>query len=110
MNRWIVDDVNDYSLGTIVSTPLTNLVPYTQYAYYVQAYTLTTEKTGAQSKIQYLTTLPGQPGKPKLKLKSTSSSSIVSFCSLNKGFLRSHCNERLINFRLAFTGSKLGTT
>lgn len=37
---------------------LTQLQPYTQYAFYVKTYTIATEKVGAQSKIQYFRTIP----------------------------------------------------
>lgn len=37
---------------------LPGLKPYTQYAYYVKTYTVASEPNGAQSKIQYFTTLP----------------------------------------------------
>lgn len=40
---------------------LTLLKPFTQYAYYVKTYTISTERSGAQSKLQYFKTLPGQP-------------------------------------------------
>lgn len=77
---WLVDDVNDFTFTDWISFPLTKLEPYTQYAYYVKAYTLATERTGAQSDIQYFRTLPGQPQPiTKLKAISKSSSSIVSF-------------------------------
>lgn len=77
---WLVDDVNDFnSNDSFIAYPLTKLEPYTQYAYYVKAYTLATEKTGAQSKINYFRTLPGIPQAiTKLKASSKSSSSIVS--------------------------------
>jgi hypothetical protein len=46
------------------------LEPYTQYAFYVKAYTLATEQKGAQSDINYFTTKPDQPQRVK-KLKAT---------------------------------------
>jgi len=58
---WSVEDVNDFSHSEKISQPLTKLEPYTQYAYYVKAYTLATEKTGAQSEISYFTTKPDMP-------------------------------------------------
>ena len=42
-------------------TILSNLKPFTQYAYYVRTYTVSTQRSGAQSKLLYFTTLPGQP-------------------------------------------------
>lgn len=80
---WLVDDVNDYKAEdkvTAITVPLTRLEPYTQYAYYIKAYTLATERSGAQSEIQYFRTLPGQPQAiTKLKATPKSSSSVVSF-------------------------------
>lgn len=76
--RWHVDDVNDFSPNEAVPYPLTRLEPFTQYAYYVKAYTVATEKTGAQSPIQYFRTLPGKPEAiAKTKALSNSSSEIV---------------------------------
>lgn len=75
---WLVDDVNDFTSNDSISFPLTRLEPYTQYAYYVKAYTLATERTGAQSEIKYFRTLPGTPQVVvKLKAVSKSSSTIV---------------------------------
>lgn len=75
---WLVDDVNDFTTYDPIAFPLTKLEPYTQYAYYVKAYTLATERTGAQSDIQYFRTLPGQPQAiTKLKSSPKSSSSVV---------------------------------
>lgn len=86
---WLVDDVNDFTNVDTISFPLTKLEPYTQYAYYIKAYTLATERTGAQSEIQYFRTLPGQPQAiTKLKATPKSSSSVVScnvIHSLNMG-------------------------
>lgn len=80
--RWLVDDVNDFTFNETISYPLTKLEPYTQYAYYVKAYTLSTEKTGAQSQIAYFRTLPGQPhAVSKFKSTAKSSSAIVNFAS-----------------------------
>lgn len=81
---WLVDDVNDFnSNDTYIAYPLTKLDPYTQYAYYVKAYTLATEKTGAQSEISYFRTMPGVPqAVTKLKAVSKSSSTIVSLKSV----------------------------
>lgn len=85
---WLVDDVNDFLNVPTISFPLTKLEPYTRYAYYVKAYTLATESTGAQSEIQYFRTLPGQPlAVSKLKAIPKSSSTIVSFKSQASGML-----------------------
>jgi insulin receptor len=81
----MVDDVNDFSSTDEVSYPMTKLDPFTQYAYYVKAYMLSTEKTGAQSNIDYFRTLPGQPSVvSKLQVIESTNSSVVShiaFCS-----------------------------
>lgn len=37
---------------------LTQLKPFTQYAFYVKTYTIATEGAGAQSPLQYFRTLP----------------------------------------------------
>jgi insulin receptor len=75
-----VDDVNDFNANdSFIAYPLTRLEPYTQYAYYVKAYTLATERTGAQSEINYFRTLPGLPQAiTKFKADSKSSSTIVN--------------------------------
>lgn len=42
---WLVDDVNLFDPSdAYISHPLVRLEPYTQYAYYVKAYTLATER------------------------------------------------------------------
>ncbi|NP_001291521.1 insulin-like peptide receptor [Solenopsis invicta] len=57
---------------------LTQLKPYTQYAYYVKTYTIATERSGAQSKITYFTTKPDAPGSPRaLSTWSNSSNELV---------------------------------
>jgi insulin receptor len=73
-----VDDVSNNGAPKIFHL-LAHLEPYTQYAYYVKTYTLSTEKNGAQSPIQYFTTSPGQPDiVQNLRAISNSSSEIVS--------------------------------
>ncbi|CAB0037272.1 unnamed protein product [Trichogramma brassicae] len=60
------------------STILASLKPYTQYAYYVKTYTILTERSGAQSKLQYFTTLPGQPSAVRsLAIYSNASDTLV---------------------------------
>ncbi|KAG5667137.1 hypothetical protein PVAND_015134 [Polypedilum vanderplanki] len=83
---WSVEDVNDFRNNKKVSQPLTKLEPYTQYAYYVKAYTLATEKTGAQSEISYFTTKPDVPEVvKKFKLTVTGPDKIeVSWETLKK--------------------------
>lgn len=58
---WMLEDINDFVPQDEIAFPLTNLEPFTQYAFYVKAYTLSTEQNGAQSQIQYIRTQAGQP-------------------------------------------------
>ncbi|XP_034934198.1 insulin-like receptor [Chelonus insularis] len=77
---WRVDDIAAESTEAshIVSALLTQLKPYTQYAFYVKTYTIATERSGAQSKLQYFTTMPGVPSAPRaLLIWSNSSSELV---------------------------------
>ena len=77
---WHVIDVTDFQPNSRVSIPLSRLEPYTQYAYYVKTYTISTEKRGAQSAIGYFQTSPGKPEKVrKFKAVANSSSEIVRF-------------------------------
>ncbi|KDR13786.1 hypothetical protein L798_12081, partial [Zootermopsis nevadensis] len=54
---------------------LTHLKPYTQYAFYVKTYTIATERSGAQSPIQYFRTLPASPSPPVALDVTTATSS-----------------------------------
>ncbi|XP_044591590.1 insulin-like receptor isoform X2 [Cotesia glomerata] len=79
---WRVDDVapesSNESSNLIITALLTQLKPYTQYAFYVKTYTIATERSGAQSKVQYFTTLPGEPSQPRsFSVWSNSSSELV---------------------------------
>ncbi|XP_014295647.1 insulin-like receptor [Microplitis demolitor] len=79
---WRVDDVasesSNESSNLIITALLTQLKPYTQYAFFVKTYTIATERSGAQSKVQYFTTLPGEPSQPKaFSVWSNSSSELV---------------------------------
>lgn len=78
---WNVEDVtvpNDQK--TLINQPITKLEPFTQYAFYVKAFTLVTEQRGAQSKIKYFKTSATQPGKMKApQLISLGPDKIVSF-------------------------------
>lgn len=77
---WSVEDVNTFNSNDQINQPLTNLEPYTQYAYYVKAYTLATEQKGAQSDIKYFTTKPDQPTRvKKAKATPTGPDKIVRF-------------------------------
>ncbi|XP_052873099.1 insulin-like receptor [Anopheles cruzii] len=58
---WRVDDVPNWQEKGESSHILTRLQPYTQYAYYVKTYTLSSENMGGQTDITYFTTAPGQP-------------------------------------------------
>ncbi|XP_058832990.1 insulin-like receptor isoform X2 [Topomyia yanbarensis] len=58
---WRLDDISDFNTENYTSKILTQLKPYTQYAYYVKTYTLASEGLGGQSKIKYFTTAPGTP-------------------------------------------------
>lgn len=55
---WRVDDVSNPEADVEVYHILTHLKPYTQYAFYVKTYTIATERSGAQSPINYFRTLP----------------------------------------------------
>ncbi|XP_053687388.1 insulin-like receptor isoform X2 [Sabethes cyaneus] len=59
---WRLDDISEFNTENYTSKILTQLKPYTQYAYYVKTYTLASEGLGGQSKIKYFTTAPGTPG------------------------------------------------
>lgn len=80
---WKVDDVSastntSASLKRVYSHYLSQLKPYTQYAYYVKTYTIATEKSGAQSKLTYFVTFPEAPSSPRsLYTWSNSSSEII---------------------------------
>ena len=59
MSRWRTIDVPIPDENTTTLTQLlTDLKPFTQYAYYIKTYTIATEPSGAQSKIKYFKTLP----------------------------------------------------
>lgn len=63
-DNWHVDDVvNDVNIE-VFSHTLTNLEPYTLYAFYVKTYTIANERRGAQSDIEYFTTKAAQPSEP----------------------------------------------
>ncbi|XP_066996033.2 insulin-like peptide receptor [Anabrus simplex] len=75
---WRVDDVPVPDGANEVFHPLTRLNPYTQYAFYVKTYTIATERTGAQSPIQYFMTKPDTPSNPQqLSAYPTSDSSLL---------------------------------
>ncbi|KAJ6635921.1 Insulin-like receptor, partial [Pseudolycoriella hygida] len=48
--------------ASVIQIILTNLKPFTQYAYYVKTDVIITEPYGGQTDIQYFRTLPAQPG------------------------------------------------
>lgn len=79
---WRVDDVSASDSSDNekhrVTHIFTMLKPYTQYAFYVKTYTIATERSGAQSKVIYFTTLPDAPSQPRsLSIWSNSSSELV---------------------------------
>lgn len=77
---WRVEDTTTFDRKALmVQIVLTNLKPYTQYAYYVKTYTIASEPYGGQSDIMYFRTSPSQPGMvQKMKTLPNGSSSIVS--------------------------------
>ncbi|KAG7198161.1 hypothetical protein KM043_005580 [Ampulex compressa] len=82
---WRVEDVTMAATnGSTQAEPaymvhiLTQLKPYTQYAYYVKTYTIATERSGGQSNMTYFTTKPDAPSAPRgLITWSNSSSELV---------------------------------
>lgn len=77
---WKTEDITTFDRNApIVQIVLTNLKPYTQYAYYVKTFTIASEPYGGQSNIHYFRTSPSRPGSvQKMKLIANGSSSIVS--------------------------------
>ncbi|KAF7271558.1 hypothetical protein GWI33_015587 [Rhynchophorus ferrugineus] len=77
-DNWAVDDVANNQDKDPIQHILTNLKPYTRYAFYIKTYTLASEQNGAQSKIMYFTTQPAQPSIPRhLAITSNSSDSLI---------------------------------
>lgn len=80
---WFTDDVSDFpAKADPVAYPLLRLEPHTRYAYYVQAFTLQSEKINAVSKISYFWTWPGKPQpvpQNRFKVVPLSPTSVVSF-------------------------------
>ncbi|XP_052889500.1 insulin-like receptor [Anopheles moucheti] len=58
---WRVDDVPNMQEREYASHILTKLNAFTQYAYYVKTYTLSSENLGGQTDITYFQTSPGTP-------------------------------------------------
>lgn len=88
---WLSDDVNDFAAKDEISYPIFRLEAHTRYAYYVQAFTLQSEKINAISQIRYFWTLPGKPQQVapnEFKVTLKNSSSVVrtvfmtSLCSV----------------------------
>lgn len=81
---WKVDDAplnSNTSLAknsrSVYTHFLSQLKPYTQYAYYVKTYTIATETSGGQSKLTYFRTPPDAPTLPRsLIIRSDSSSEL----------------------------------
>lgn len=79
-DNWHVDDVanNPSKKNVSIEHVLTNLKPYTQYAFYIKTYTIASEQHGAESHIQYFTTKPAQPSIPRqISITSNSSDSLI---------------------------------
>lgn len=78
---WKVEDVQNVSTNsTVVEVFLTHLRPYTQYAYYIKTYTISKERKGGQTNIEYFQTNPDKPEIVRnLVAAAKSSSEIVSF-------------------------------
>lgn len=90
---WRVEDVSaeSYSMQVVTNNVtgenetvpvynhiLTMLQPYTRYAYYIKTYTIATERSGAQSAVEYFTTFPDVPSEPRdITIWSNSSSELV---------------------------------
>ncbi|XP_017878213.1 insulin-like receptor [Ceratina calcarata] len=79
---WKVDDVsassNRSSVRSVHSHYLSQLKPYTQYAYYVKTYTIATERFGGQSKLTYFRTRPTAPSSPRsLNVYTNSSTELI---------------------------------
>lgn len=77
---WQTEDLTTFDRrAPTVQIPLTNLKPYTQYAYYVTTFTIISVPDGGQSDILYFRTEPSRPGSVQnMKLITNGSSSIVS--------------------------------
>lgn len=76
--RWLSEDIFDFSHRFLTTFKITALKSYTQYAYYLKAYTLSLDKAGAQSEVQYFRTLPGIPEVVQnAKIDSSTPSEIV---------------------------------
>ncbi|XP_049298689.1 insulin-like receptor isoform X1 [Anopheles funestus] len=58
---WRVDDVANMQEREFATHLLTRLNAFTQYAYYVKTYTLSSENLGGQTDITYFRTSPGTP-------------------------------------------------
>nr|XP_039251871.1 insulin receptor-like [Styela clava] len=69
-NGTVTPTLPDYTKPGNTSKLLSNLKAYTQYAYYIHAYTTSTAKSGAASDIKYFTTRPAEPTQPR-NLRST---------------------------------------
>lgn len=71
-------DENENANVTRVTHLISHLEPFTQYAYYVKTYTLSSVSMGAISPIQYFRTAPGEPSIVQ-RLKHYSNESSVIF-------------------------------
>lgn len=91
-----------------VQIVMTKLRAYTQYAYYVKTYAITSEPRGGQSDIKYLRTLPWQPESvQKLKVVPSGSSSFVS-CIIFTAMESSSSYHSLSHFTDRYLGAAEG--
>lgn len=83
-DAWTLEDIEDNNRNsTTVTHILTQLKPYTQYAYFVRTHTVASEQRGGLSEIQYFKTHPSKPEPiQKLTAVANGSSEIVSYSLL----------------------------
>ncbi|XP_067137296.1 insulin-like peptide receptor [Centruroides vittatus] len=60
---WTVNDV-ELGQGNTITSVITYLKPYTQYAFYIRTLTVASSNESAQSPVLYFRTLPGTPSRP----------------------------------------------
>lgn len=75
----MLDDVSDFNSNDVyIAYPITRLEPFSLYAYYVRAVTLSEGLKYVTSDIQYFMTMPGQPSPVRnLMVKAESDSELV---------------------------------
>lgn len=100
-DSWTLEDIEDNNRNsTTVTHILTQLKPYTQYAYFVRTHTVASEQHGGLSAIQYFTTLPYKP-EPihKLTAVANGSSEIVS---IPTGAERKHFMQICLKIKIRY--------